>query len=439
MSTQSVLSRRLTEEMIDRLRPPQSGRVEYRDDACRGMRLRVSDTGRKTFSVLFRVQGAGGVSPNDRPLAGKSRRMTLGVWPAMKLSEAREKARLALSAASNGDDPEASRQETIRHRHANTFGAVFERFIEREIRPSVASWKNVKRCLEIHTLDRWRAIPLPDIRRTHVHELLDELVAKEQLGAAREVRKHLHRLFSWAVDREIIIANPVAAIRRGDMQAQEAGRALTDEELAVVWHAAGQLEYPFGPYFKLLMLTGQRRSDWALARRVEINWEKRQLEIPSERYKSRRPHIVPLAEQAWEIVEALPCWAGDNAPLFLARSGASPISGFNTAKRKLDALAQCELRRRTGDPKICLENYRLHDFRVTCKTRLVDLGISGEVRDAVVGHAKRGLERIYNKNGYLSDKRHALQAFADHVTMIAGSEGHAHQKESPLATRLARF
>lgn len=417
-STPTVLSRRLTEEMVDRLRAPQAGRVEYRDEACRGLRLRVSDKGRKTFSVLLRVQGAGGLATNGRILAGRSRRITLGVWPSIKLSEAREKARSAISAATNGDDPEASRQETIRHRRSNTFDAVLERFIEREIKPSIASWRNVKRSLEIHALDRWRAVPLPDIRRTHVHELLDELVAQGKPGAAREVRKHLHRLFGWAVDREIIPASPVAAMRRGDLQSAEIGRALSDDEVRAVWHAAEQLNYPFGSFIQLLMLTGQRRNDWALARRSEINRSKRQLEIQPERFKSRRLHVVPLADQAWEIIEGLPLWSGDNSPLFLARNGAAPISGFNTLKRRLDALALANLRQQTGNPEIQLANYRLHDLRVTCKTRLVDLGVSGEVRDAVVGHAKRGLERIYNKNDYLDEKRRALQAYADHLEKI---------------------
>jgi integrase len=433
-----VLSRRLTEEMVERLRPPKEGRIEYRDEACRGLRLRVSDKGRKSFSVLFRVQGAGGFGPGERLLAGRSRRMTLGVWPSLKLSDAREKARAAIAAATIGDDPEASRQETIRHRHSNTFGIVLERFIEREIKPSVASWRNVKRSLEIHALDRWHAVPLPDIRRAHVHELLDELIANGTPGAAREVRKHLHRLFGWAADREIIPANPIAAMKRGDLQPKEIGRALSDEEVRAVWHAAGQMGYPFGPFVQLLMLTGQRRNDWALALRSEINSSKRQLEIQPERFKSRRLHIVPLADQAWEIVDALPVWSGDDAPLFLASNGAGPISGFNTLKTKLDVRALEIIRQQTGNPERQLANYRLHDLRVTCKTRLVDLGISGEVRDAVVGHAKRGLERIYNKNDYLDAKRRALQAYADHLEKIVPCRPTIDKSHRPQTAAVAK-
>ncbi len=417
-STQTVLSRRLTEEMIERLKPPKAGRIEYRDEACRGLRLRVSDKGRKSFSVLFRVHGAGAQGSTERLRAGRSRRITLGVWPSLKLSEAREKARTAITAAIEGDDPAADRQESIRHRRSNTFAAVLERFIEREIRPSLASWQNVKRCLEIHALDRWSAVPLTDLRRSHVHELLDELVANNKPGAAREVRKHLHRLFGWATDREIINANPIAAMKRGDLQPEEIGRALTNDELRAVWHAAGQMSYPFGPFIQLLMLTGQRRGDWARARRSEINSSERWLEIQSERYKGRRAHVVPLARQAWEIIEALPTWAGEDPPLFLARTGTASMSGFNTLKKRLDALTLAFLQTQTGDAQRRLANYRLHDLRVTCKTRLVDLGVSGEVRDAVVGHAKRGLERTYNKNDYLDGKRRALQAYADHLEAI---------------------
>ncbi len=70
---------------------------------------------------------------------------------------------------------------------------------------------------------------------------------------------------------------------------------------------------------------------------------------------------------------------------------------------------------RRDDPEAALARYRIHDLRVTCETRLADLGATREVRDAVLGHAKPGLQRTYNKHDYMNEKRAALNAYAEHV------------------------
>ncbi len=95
-----------------------------------------------------------------------------------------------------------------------------------------------------------------------MHELLDGLVEKGKTGTATDVRKHLSRLFNWAIDREIIAENPLSGLKRKDLQYKaDAGRALTDDELRAIWRAADRMTYPFGPYFKLMILTGQRRNE----------------------------------------------------------------------------------------------------------------------------------------------------------------------------------
>ncbi len=72
------------------------------------------------------------------------------------------------------------------------------------------------------------------------------------------------------------------------------------------------------------------------------------------------------------------------------------------------------------DQTATLSYFRVHDFRVTCETRLAHLGFNQEVRDAVLGHAKAGLQKTYNKYGYLNEKRAALDAYAKHIMAVVG-------------------
>jgi integrase len=319
-----------------------------------------------------------------------------------------------MSAATQGRDPRKERSEQNLLRLSNTFQAVLGRFIVQELKPGVRSWANVQRVLKLHVEPHWGDTPIRDIRRTDVHSVLDGLVEGGRVGTAREVRKHLHRLFEWAVDREIIPDNPLHGLKRGDLApTEDAGRALSDGELRAVWAAAGTLDYPFGSFYRLLLLTGQRRSEWATATRSDVDFEKRWLEIPRNRYKGGRDHIVPLADTTMVLVKTLPVWQGQEYFLISTTAGRRPISGFSKAKTTLDELAAKVLQ--SASPAASWQNFRVHDLRVTCETRLANLGFSREVRDAVLGHAKPGLQKTYNKHDYLNEKRDALKAYEDHI------------------------
>jgi integrase len=408
-----------TPQLIERLRPEKGRRVEIMDSNCPGLVLRVTENGVRTFGVLYRVVGRGGTGGRGRPLMGPQQRVTLGKYPKIGLREARERARAIIDEASDGRDPKEAAERAAAVRNSTKFEDVVSQFVERHCKPNIKSWQNVDRVLRLHVTPRLKGHPLGEITRADIHRVLDDLVDEGKMGTAREVRKHLSKLYNWAMDRELVTSSPVQGLKRGELTpSEDVGRSLSDDELRAVWRAAGEIGYPFGPYYRLLILTGQRRAEWADARRSEIDATSRWLEIPRARYKGRRDHIVPLSEAAWAIVESLPLWSGENPHLFSSNGGRVPISGFTQGKRRLDEAAREALRAIKGDPGLVLPSYRVHDFRVTCETRLAHLGFNQEVRDAVLGHAKPGLQRTYNKHDYMAEKRRALQAYAEHIMGI---------------------
>jgi integrase len=408
-----VPAKRLNPVMLERIgydrrKALPSGRMEIRDEVVRGLELRITPDGRKSFSVRYKVVGEGGVNPiNGRPLTGGVHRITLGT---LDLTAAREEARRIVEAATLGKDPRAQRREEAVARHGNSFLAVRQRFIELEIKPSVKNWKTVESTLRLHVEPKWAVRPVMDIRRADVHQLLDELKAAGKIAVAREVRTHLSRFFNYCVNRDIIAASPVAGLERKDLRKgvdDEAGRALSDAELRSVWRASFTLGYPLGPMYRMLILTGQRLREWAWASRSEIDATSRLLEVPKARYKGRRDHVVPMMDDVWHEFAQLPEWTGGNDYfLFSTTKGERPVSGFTKAKERLDKAAGVKV------------PFRVHDFRVTCETRLASLGFDQDTRDAVLGHAKAGLQKTYNKHQYLDEKRAALKAYAEHVLAV---------------------
>lgn len=335
----------------------------------------------------------------------------------ISLASARERARAIIAKANEGIDPRAELIEAVKERRANTFTAVLDRHVKQDAMRTISSWQNVERVLRLHVVPRLGDRPIADIRRSEVHEIMDDLVASGRIGTAREVRKQMSRIFNWAADREIIESNPLAGMKRPDLARNtEAGRALTDIELRAIWKAAEDLRYPFGTLYQTLMLTGQRRAEWAFCKRSEIDTENRWLDLGKERFKSRREHIVPMSEFVWSLFETFPVWAGSNDYfVFSSKHGRVPVAGFSQGKRALDAAALMHLREETGDKAATLQHFRIHDLRVTCETRLANLGFNQEVRDAVLGHARPGLQKIYNKHDYLNEKREALHAYGEHL------------------------
>ena len=416
------LQKRFTEQGIERLNydpavAPPSGRMEIEDAVCPGLLLRVTPRGVKSFSVIYKVPGEGGTNANGRLIVGSQHRITLGSTPPLQLKAAREQARKIIQTATEGRDPRNDRRERNLIRHSNKFTAAQKRFIEREIKPNLKAWKTIESVLRRHVEPQWGDRPIQDIRRSDVHELLDDLVERGKMPIAREVRKHLSRFFNWAVDREIVKDSPIHGLKRGDLEKnEEAGRALTDIELRYIWHSASGLGYPFGPLYQLLLLTGQRRNEWAAASRSEINTEKSWLEVPKARYKGGRDHIIPIVDEVGSIIDTLPIWSGNDYFIFSTRNGVVPVSGFSKAKFRLDKAILKTMK--VGDLEAKLLYYRVHDFRVTCETRLAHLGFNQEIRDAVLGHAKHGLQKTYNKYGYFEEKKAALAAYAKHVTSL---------------------
>jgi hypothetical protein len=144
----------------------------------------------KSFSVIYKVPGEGGITGAGRLLTGKQHRITLGPTPPLGLKTAREQAHKIVIAATEGRDVRTERNSKNLTRHSNTFESAFNRFMEQEIKPTVKSWKNVERVLRIHVQPRWSDKSLVNIRRSDIHEILDGLVAS---GRPATGASHLRR------------------------------------------------------------------------------------------------------------------------------------------------------------------------------------------------------------------------------------------------------
>jgi integrase len=133
-----------------------------------------------------------------------------------------------------------------------------------------------------------------------------------------------------------------------------------------------------GPWYRLILLTGDRRGEWARARWDWLDPDRTRLEIPASEYKTGKPQVVPLSGQARAILDMLP-HSGAGPFLFSSDGGARPVSGFSKAKARLDrALAD-----RLGPP---LPPWVVHDLRRSMATHMERIGVAPHVIEVCLGH-----------------------------------------------------
>lgn len=399
-------STRLTAAGIERLRPPTSGQEEYFDRTLPGFGLRVSYAGAKSFFVMTRVQGS-----------AKLIRVTLGRHPALTLTDAREKARETIHLAERGLDPRSVKhEEAVRREEArrSTFdGRVAEflkRYVDQRLRPSTAS--EYRRVLTGSDFDRWKGFPLSEIGRKDVRDLMDAVGSRGRPGAANLTFAYLRKFLNWCVEEDLIDASPIGRMKM-PFVLQSRDRVLIGDELRLVVAAIDAEAGVFQPALKLLLLTGQRRSEITGLRWNEVtdlDGEYPSLDLDRSRTKNKQPHRVPLSRQAAAILKGLP----RSGELVFTTTGKTPLSGFSHVKDRLDAWIAVERERQGRDP---IPPWTLHDLRRTMVTVMNEhLSVSPHIVEAIVNHigpAKQGVAGVYNRALYLDERRTALQGWAD--------------------------
>ncbi len=383
---------RLTDRWLASCPPPLRGRLEFADGLCPGLRARVTSRGKKSFSVV-------------RWANGRQQRVTIGLYPTVSLADARARAKEVLLGSVPSIRPPAEKaQAEPRLTYEELVAQYFERYLEPR---GVRSRRNIRSSLVEHgAVQHLLTRPAAGITRRELVDVVDGIAAAGTPQAAVNVLRRFKMLFNWAVDRDLVPANPCERIRP-PAKPSERDRVLSDAEITAVWRASYLLPTPYGEMYRMFLLTAQRRSEVATMCCFEIQgdvWT-----IPREKVKKDRPHTVPLTVSAQEILAGLarlPRVVDDNGFVFTTTGGKSASSNFAKIKRDLDALSGV-----TG--------WTIHDIRRTVRSKLAELGVPREVARKVLNHEDGKVDRIYNRHEYLAEKREALEKWERMLTSLA--------------------
>jgi integrase len=254
-----------------------------------------------------------------------------------------------------------------------------------------------------------------------VVRVLDEVVASGTPYRANRALSALKKLMNWALDRGMIDVNPIAGLRPPHRE-RTRKHVLPDEDLAALLSAADAEGYPFGDAVKLLILTGQRRSEVAEMRWSEIDLERAVWTIPPARSKNGQSHDVPLSTSVVSLLRSLPRFLSSD--FVFTTTGRVPITGFGRMKRRLATAAG-------------KTDWRIHDIRRTVASGMARIGVDPHVIEKVLNHKSgiiSGVAAIYNRYGYEKEKRLALKKWAEYVRRISSDDGRRSTKVQELVS-----
>jgi integrase len=413
--------RTLNDRALKALKPAPAGKTyDVMDSIVPGMGVRVSDKGQRTFVLVARFPG--GHRQRQTSKINPTRR-ALGSYGVLTLEKARQKARDWPELIRRGIDPqEEEKRERLaeQRKRSNSFRAVAEDFVKLAVvgpdaeNPKQRKGTETKRDIEKELVSRWADRPITEISAHDVMEIIDAAVARGAPYQAHNLFGHIRRLFNWAIARGVygLDRSPCDRMKPRDLIGPKAARPCAVRHRidgAVVRGRRSRL--PVCPLFRMLALTGQRKSDVADARWSEVELPKKLWTIPAARHKSLAPHVVPLSDDVITVLKSLPTF-GEGDHLFSTTFGLTPVNGFSKAKDALDEAMLAKLQDATDEPKtrrtVALEPFVIHDIRRTVRTGLSALPISSDVAELVIGHTRQGLRKVYDQYAYLDEKKRAL-------------------------------
>jgi integrase len=429
----------LTQDVVNAVEAPAKGKLRIPDHHVKGLFLRVTSKGAKSYILRYSAQGRRGEA-------------ALGDARAITLKTARDKALDTLSDLNvRKIDPVEAKRHAIRQEKAKkeeTFAALEKRYSADAARRKRASTLAYERwLLDTHILPKLGSRRYADLRRGEIISFIEEVGAAAGGITGNRAHAVVRQVLNYALKRDLIDANPALGIDRVFPE-QSRDRVLNDDELRKLWSflEAAQRNEGLGLRedqeegqrkinvvspgaaiaLELCLLTLQRAGEISGAHKDEFNLGERLWVIPAERMKGKRAHAVPLSPLAAERFKAALKFSKSEFA-FPSRDKESAIE----AKRLTRAMVRvCKA--------LGLANAGPHDLRRTGRTMLTSerVGVGYETAERVIAHlVGSAVSRVYDRNEYLKEKRAALDAWAGELGKIVGVEPQLARKRRRSAKR----
>lgn len=388
-------------DMLLRTRKPESAPYKLADGG--GLYLLVKPNGTRSWRLDYRF-------------AGKRKTLSIGPYPTIGLSDARQKREEAKRLIADGQDPSTKKRLDKIHLanvHANTFGLVAQEYLGKMARDGKAEATITKnRWMMIELAASLAKRPISEISAAEVLETLRSIERTGRIESAVATRAAIGRVFRYAIATARAENDPTYALR-GALQRPkvESHAALTNRD-AVAGLMRAVFEYEGWPTLvgalKVQALCFARPGETRQMQWSELNLDKAVWTIPAEKAKMRRPHDVPLSRQAIAVIESMKVFSGSQRFVFASHMSGKTVLSENSMNSAL---------RRMG---FSSSEHTAHGFRSTASTLLNESKLfNADIIEAQLAHQDRNkVRRIYNRAEYWDERVRMMQWWADEIDRL---------------------
>ncbi|HFE3207659.1 TPA: tyrosine-type recombinase/integrase [Providencia stuartii] len=388
----------LTDIQIKRAKPQDK---PYTMNDGHGLSLLIKPDGSKGWRFRFRF-------------AGKARLMSFGSYELVSLAEAREKRDTARKQVANGIDPvEERKAQKLAQKLSteNSFESVSREWhAAKADRWTIAYREEIIKTFEQDVFPFIGKRPISEIKPLELLEVLKRIEKRGALEKTRKVRQRCGEVFRYAIITGRAEYNPAPDLAIAlAIPKQKHHPFLSAEELP---HFVRDLESYTGSIItknatKILMMTGVRTQEMRFATWSEIDLIKGIWEIPAERMKMRRPHIVPLSSQVIELFKQLQPITSDYPYVFIGRNDRRKPISKESVNQVIESLGYKG--RTTG-----------HGFRHTLSTILHEMGFESAWIEIQLAHVdKNTIRGTYNHALYLDKRKYMMQKYSDFLMNLS--------------------
>ncbi len=413
----------LTDRKLKSIKPDDT-RQEIPDGRVSGLYFVMQPSGKASWALRYRI------SDNTTAKRWITKKLTLGAYPALGISDARTAAFAAKDRIDVGIDPSTEKKaatEALKDVR-DTVGALLDDFLSKyaakQLKP--ATQREMKRIADIKIRKAWGDRKIKSIAKRDVIDLIDAVVEAGAEVYANRVLAFVRKFFNWLVERDVINVSPVNGVKAPTPE-RARSRVLTDNELRLLWKATEGNE-PLKLATRILAFTGQRRAEVGEMRWSELDIDAKLWTIPGERVKNSETHTIPLAPAVLDILNSIPKQAG--CDFVFTTNGETAISGWSHFKdrthKKMEAAATGEAKERDPTAEaLTMPEWRIHDLRRTCASGMARLGQPVHVVEKLLNHISGtfgGIVGVYQRHDFAKEKEAAANAWAAYVVDLVSGE-----------------
>ncbi|CFB68503.1 integrase domain-containing protein [Yersinia enterocolitica] len=353
-----------------------------------GLFLLVKTSGKKLWRLRY-----------QRPASDKRTNVSLGAYPALSLADARQIRDDKLALLARGIDPQEKEEQQAEKRQIaqeSIFLNVAQKWLSlKKTHVSQDHSKDIWRSIEKDILPSIGNIPVQDIKARTLIQTLEPIKARGALETVRRLVQRINEIMIYAVNIGLIDANPASGIGNAfERPKKQHMPTIRPEELPKLMRtiAMSNLSLPTRCLLEWQLLTLIRPAEASATAWSEIDIDKREWCIPAERMKAKREHIVPLSDQALEILEIMRPISANREYVFSSRNDPRKPMNSQTANAALKRIGY-------GGKLVA------HGLRSIASTAMNEAGFNADVIEAALAHSdKNEVRRAYNRSTYLSQR-----------------------------------